>query len=132
MIVKIFRRLLIAIIILLPLMMDMGCKKQARCGCGKDILFDLTKEQAKVYFNEDYTTAQFSPVNNSYATYYFCNPGEMKSKLADFKSGDLLQVSGHVYWECNYLYQASSYTYQMYYKVYMIQVTDISTNLYGK
>ncbi|MDX9810782.1 MAG: hypothetical protein RBU28_00220 [Bacteroidales bacterium] len=130
--VKILRRLLVVVIIVIPLLVDMGCKKQARCGCGKDILFDLNKEPAKVFFNEDYSSAQFSPVSNAYATYYFCNPGEMKSKLEDYKSGDLMQISGHVYWECNYLYQASNYTYQMYYKVYMIQVTDISTDLYGK
>lgn len=129
---KLLRRFLVAVIIIVPLLVDMGCKKQARCGCGKDILFDLVKEDAKVFFNEDYSSAQFSPVNNSYATYYFCNPGEMKSKLADYNSGDLMQISGHVYWECNYLYQASNYTYQMYYKVYMIQVTDITTDLYGK
>jgi len=130
MMISILRKILVVIIITLPVVIDLGCKKQAKCGCGKDILFDLTDEQAKVYFTE--TSASFSPVSNPYATYYFCNPEEMYSKLSEYKTGDFLLVSGHVYWECNYLYQASNYSYQMYYKVYMIQVTEVITELYGK
>jgi hypothetical protein len=56
----------------------------------------------------------------------------MYSKLADYKSGDILLVSGYVYWECNYVYQSSNYQYQSYYKVYMVEVTDVYKNLYGK
>ena len=130
MIVKILRRILVIIIITLPVFTDLGCKKQAKCGCGKDVLFELDAEPAKVYFTE--SNATFSPASNPYSTYYFCNPGEMYPKLSEYKTGDLLLVSGHVYWECNYLYQSSNYSYQTYYKVYMIQVTEVIMDLYGK
>jgi hypothetical protein len=130
MILKIVRKSLVILIIILPVFTDLGCRKQAKCGCGKDVLFDLDREQASVYFTE--STATFSPISNPYSTYYFCNPGEMYPKLAEYKSGDVLLVSGHVYWECNYLYQSSNYSYQSYYKVYNIQVTEVTTDLYGK
>jgi len=134
MIIKILRKVLILSIIILPLMIDLGCKKQPKCGCGKDMLFELDRTQARVYFSE--SQASFSPIDNPYATYYFCNPGEMQSQLADYKSGDLLLVSGRVYWNCSYMYQQSnysySYSYGMMYKVYDIQVSEVTTNLYGK
>ena len=56
----------------------------------------------------------------------------MFPKLTDAKSGDILQVSGHVYWDCNYVYQSSNSSYSSYYKVYNVQATDLSLNLYGK
>jgi hypothetical protein len=56
----------------------------------------------------------------------------MFPKLADYKSGDVLQVSGQVFWECNYLYQSSNSSYSSYYKVYDIKVTDVTVDLYGK
>jgi hypothetical protein len=56
----------------------------------------------------------------------------MFPNLADAKSGDILQVSGPVYWDCNYVYQTSNSAYQSLYKTYDIQVTDLSINLYGK
>jgi hypothetical protein len=55
------------------------------------------------------------------------------SKLKDYSTGDLLLVSGNVYWNCNYLYASSNYSYSYYYyKVYDILVTDVTTDLYGK
>jgi len=129
---NIIRKILVVLIIVAPVFSQSGCKKQAKCGCGKDVLYSLTKEEATVYYNEAGTTISFTTTSDPYSTYNFCNPGEMFPKLADFKSGDVLQVSGHVYWECNYLYQSSNYSYSTYYKVYMIQVTDVSVDLYGK
>jgi hypothetical protein len=129
---QIIRKFLVILIILAPVFSYSGCKKQAKCGCGKDVLYVLTNAQATVYYNESGTSITFSTLDNPYATYNFCNPGEMFPKFADYKSGDVLQVSGSVYWECNYLYQSSNYSYQSYYKVYMIQVTDVTKNLYGK
>ncbi|MCX6321627.1 MAG: hypothetical protein NTX93_07490 [Bacteroidia bacterium] len=129
---QIIRKILVVLIILAPVFSYSGCRKQAKCGCGKDILFTLTNTQATVYYNETGTSITFTPLDNPYATYNFCNPGEMFPKFTDYKSGDILLVSGHVYWECNYLYQTSNYSYQTYYKVYMIQVTDVTVNLYGK
>ena len=74
----------------------------------------------------------FQTEGDLYSTYNFCNPSEMFPKLADAKSGDILQVSGHVYWDCNFVYQSSNSAYQSVYKVYDVQVTDLTLNLYGK
>ncbi|TAL72033.1 MAG: hypothetical protein EPN88_05220 [Bacteroidetes bacterium] len=128
----IIRKIFVVLIILIPVFSYSDCKKQAKCGCDGDVLYTLTNTQAKVYYNETGTNITFSTVDNPYATYNFCNPGEMFYKFKDYKSGDVLLVSGHVFWECNYLYQSSNYSYQTYYKVYMIQVTDVTVNLYGK
>jgi hypothetical protein len=130
---KILRKLLVLMVIVLPLFAGTDCKKQAKCGCDGDMLFTLTREQARVYFNETGSNIYFSTLNNPYSTYYFCNPGEMFSKLTDSKSGDILLVSGVAYWECNFLYQSSNYSYYTsMYKVYQVQVTDVVTDLYGK
>jgi hypothetical protein len=129
---NIIRKTLVVLIIIVPMFSYSGCKKQAKCGCGKDVLFSITKAQAAVYFTSTGSSISFTLVGNPYDTYNFCNPGEMFPKFADFKSGDILEVSGHVYWECNYLYQSSNYSYSSYYKVYMIQVTDVTVDLYGK
>lgn len=132
MILKVTRKILVGLIFIIPLFSYSGCKKQAKCGCGKDVLFTLTDAQATVYFNETGTNITFQTIDNPYSTYNFCNPGEMFPKLKDYKPGDILLVSGHCYWECNYLYQSSNSQYQNYYKVYMIQVTNVYSNLYGK
>lgn len=133
---KAIRKVIVLLIIILPLLADLGCKKQAKCGCGKDVLYELEFEEATVYFNEELTNIQFSPTANPYSTYYFCNPGEVRSQLSENKSGDILFVSGKVYWNCNYIYSQSnysySYSYQSLYRVYDIEVSQVSTNLYGK
>jgi hypothetical protein len=128
----IIRKILVVLIIFTPVFSYSGCRKQAKCGCGKDILFTLTNEQATVYYNEAGTSITFTRLSDPYSTFNFCNPGEMFPKFKDYKSGDILLVSGHAYWECNYLYQTSNYSYPTYYKVYMIQVTDVTIDLYGK
>jgi hypothetical protein len=128
----IIRKIFVVLIIITPVFSYSGCKKQARCGCGKDVLFTLTNVEAYVYYNETGTSITFRTTNDPYSTYNFCNPGEMFPKLTDYKSGDVLQVSGSVFWECNYLYQSSNYSYGTYYKVYMVQVTDVTVDLYGK
>jgi len=130
--VHILRKILVVFIFFAPVISYSGCKKQAKCGCDGDVLFSLTSEPATVYYNETGTNIQFITLADSYSTYYFCNPTEMFPKLTDYKSGDVLQVSGRVYWECNYLYQSSNSSYQTYQKVYQIQVTDVTVNLYGK
>jgi hypothetical protein len=128
----ILRKILVILIFAAPVISYPGCKKQAKCGCGKDVLFTLTNSRAHVYFNEAGTNIYFQTVNDPYSTYYFCNPGEMFPKMTDYKSGDELLVSGHAYWECNYLYQAGNSSYTSYYKTYVIQVTDCFMDLYGK
>lgn len=120
-------------IIFAPVVSYTGCKKQAKCGCDGDMLFTLTKTPAYVTFNETGSTITFTPVDNPYAYYNFCNPGEMFPKLSEAKSGDILLVSGTAFWECNYLYQSSNSGYQSsYVKVYMMQVTNVESDLYGK
>ncbi|MEI6047648.1 MAG: hypothetical protein WCS03_02030 [Bacteroidota bacterium] len=128
----IIRKFLVVLIIIAPVFSYSGCKKQAKCGCDGDTLYTLTNAQATVYYNETKTSITFTTLTDPYSTYNFCNPGEMAPKFDDYKSGDVLLVSGHVFWECNYLYQSSNYSYQTYYKVYMIQVTDVTVDLYGK
>jgi hypothetical protein len=129
---NILRKILVVLIIFAPVFSYTGCRKQAKCGCGKDVLFTLTNTSAYVYFNETGTNISFQTLGDVYSTYYFCNPSEMFPNLADAKSGDILLVSGHVYWDCNYVYQSSNYSYGSYYKVYQVQVTGLTLNLYGK
>ncbi|MGA2407513.1 MAG: hypothetical protein ABSF81_12315 [Bacteroidales bacterium] len=129
---NIVRKILVALIIIAPVISYTGCKKQPKCGCGKDVLITLTNSQANVYYNATGTSIYFQTLGDPYSTYYFCNPSEMFSKLTDAKSGDLLLVSGSVYWDCNYVYQSSNSSYQNIYKVYDVQVTDLTLNLYGK
>jgi hypothetical protein len=131
--INIIRKILVVAIILAPVFSYTGCKKQPKCGCEGDALFTLTNEQATVFYNETGTSITFQRLNNPYDSYNFCNPGEMFPKFKDYKSGDVLLVSGSAFWECNYLYQSSNYQYgASYYKVYMIHVTDVTVDLYGK
>ncbi|MCX6326379.1 MAG: hypothetical protein NT144_06985 [Bacteroidia bacterium] len=130
----IIRKILGVLIIFTPAFSYSGCKKQAKCGCDGDILYALTKEQATVYYNESGTSIQFSTLTDPYSQYYFCNPGEMFKIFTDnkYKTGDVLQVTGDVFWDCTYLSQSSNGSYQSYYKVYQIMVTDVTVDLYGK
>ena len=132
MIGQIIRKFLVVMIIVVPVFSYSGCKKQAKCGCDGDTLFALDKTDAKVYYDASGTSITFQTTDDAYSTYNFCNPQEMFPKFKDYKSGDVLQVSGSVYWDCSYLYQQSNYSYQTYYKVYVVRVTDVSLNLYGK
>jgi hypothetical protein len=129
---NVIRKILVVLIFITPLISYSGCKKQAACGCGKDVLYTLNDTPCYVYFSEAGAGITFLTLGDPYSTYNFCNPTEMFPKLADYKSGDILLVSGFVYWECNYVYQSSNYQYQSYYKVYMCEVTDVYKNLYGK
>jgi hypothetical protein len=131
--VNFIRKILVILIIILPAISYSGCKKQKKCGCGKDELFTLTNQSAYVYFNETGNVMYMSTVGDPYSTYHFCNPTEMFPKVENYHSGDELLVSGHVYWECNYVYQSSNNSYQTsMYKVYNIQVTNVFLDMYGK
>ncbi len=112
---------------------DSSCKKQAKCGCGKDVIFTVTSEKAFVYFNEETGTAYFNPITNSLATFYFCNPSEMMPVLTNYESGDILLITADIYYDCNYMYQTSNSSYyQPIYQVYNAQVTLVEDDLYGK
>ena len=69
--VRIFRKIVITIVILLPLFISTDCKKQAKCGCEGDVLFSLTKEPSVVNFNETGTSITFIPVSNPYKYFIF-------------------------------------------------------------
>jgi hypothetical protein len=129
---RFIRKLLVALVIIAPVFSNTDCKKQDKCGCDGDVLFTLDKAQVTIYINSTGNSITFAPVGNPYETYNFCNPNEMLPKLADVKSGDMVLVSGDAYWECNFLMQSSNSSYQSYYKVYMIKVTDVGSDLYGK
>jgi hypothetical protein len=128
---NIIRRILVALIIFAPAFSYTGCKKQAKCGCGKDVLSTLAATSCYIYWTDGATITAIV-VGDAYSTYVFCNPSEMFPKLADAKTGDILQVSGSAYWDCTYVSQSSNSSYQSLYKTYDIQVTDMSINLYGK
>jgi hypothetical protein len=129
---NILKKLFIIVFVVLTAVISTDCKKQTKCGCGKDVLFTLTNASANIYFNETGTSIYFQLLGDMYSTYYFCNPSEMFPNLADAKSGDILQVSGLVYWDCNYVYQSSNSAYTSAYKVYNVQVTELTLDLYGK
>lgn len=126
------RKLLLSLIIIVPVFSSTDCKKQPKCGCEGDMLFTLSKTQAMVYFNEDGTSISFQTLNDSYSSYNICNPSDMFPGMSDANSGDILLVSGTVYWDCTYLYQSSNSSYQNPYKVYSVQGTEILLDLYGK
>ena len=128
---NIIRRILVALIIFAPALSYTGCKKQARCGCGKDALLTLSEASCIITWT-DGSTIWANVVGDMYSTYIFCNPTEMFPSLADAKSGDILQLSGPVYWDCNYVYQSSNSSYMSLYKTYDVQVTALTQNLYGK
>ncbi len=125
--------MLVALIIIAPVLTNTDCKKQAKCGCGNDVLFTLNSISANILFTDPGAPIYCMTVGDPYSTYAFCNPTEMYSKLADAKTGDILLVSGTVYWNCAYVYQSSNSSYQQsIYKSYDIQVTDLTLDLYGK
>ena len=125
------RRILVALIIITPIFSYTGCKKQAKCGCGKDVLRTINTTSAYIYWSTP-ASISFQIVGDAYSTYTFCNPTEMFPNLANAKSGDILLVSGHVYWDCNYVYQSSNSSYRSPYYVYNVQVTGLILDLYGK
>lgn len=127
----ILRKSIIVLIIIAPLITDLGCKKQPKCGCGKDVIFELTGGAANVYYSIDSRSAYFYSAMSSGSTYYFCNPGKWIDTLKTFTSGQELLVSGKVYYECNYLMNAGNYGYYIP-PVYQVDVTDIKENNYGK
>jgi hypothetical protein len=130
--VSIIRKIIVILIITVPMLSYTGCKKQAKCGCGKDVLFTLTNTVAHVYWQTGGSIISFQTISDPYSNYYFCNPSEMYPKLQGYKSGDELLVSGNVYWECNYLSQAGNSSYGSSYRVYNIQITDVHMDMYGK
>lgn len=124
--------MLIVLIIIFPAITDLSCKKQPKCGCGKDVIFTLNDEAATVYFSTVTKQAYFYPISSTDgSTFYFCNPGEMMSTLSKYKSGDLFLVSGNAYYECTYIMNNGNNGYYLP-PVYQVKVTSLKEDLYGK
>jgi hypothetical protein len=128
---KSIQKILFLTVILLPFLLQQSCKKQPKCGCGKDMIFELKSKEVMVVYNEATNDARFYPVVNNNSTYYFCNPGNWIDTLKTMNTSQYLLLSGKVYYECNYLYQNSNYYYQLP-PVYQVDVTDIQEDNYGK
>ena len=128
---EIIRKVAVMMIILIPLLADQGCKKQPKCGCGKDVIFELDENAVYINLNEASNTIIFYPIVSTGATYYFCNPGQWMDTLKTMDTEHYLLISGKVYYECNYLYNSGNYYYQIP-PVYQVEVTAISEDNYGK
>jgi hypothetical protein len=128
----IIRKLAVILIITLPLFSWSGCKKQAKCGCGKDVLYTITKQvlnRSSIVFGTDGATASFQM---GYDTYYFCNPVEMYAIYNNLAGEDQILISGDVFWECTYLMNSGSSQYYQMYRVYNIDVSALEAYVYGK
>jgi hypothetical protein len=131
---RLLRKTLLIVVLFAPLFTNTDCKKQKKCGCGKDVLNEFSGP-GHVFFTDENPTIAMQPVGNYIDTYSFCNPDEVrqKSEFANIKYGEEVMVFGHVYWDCNFVMQSSnSYQYGSYYRAYNIYVTDIYMDMYGK
>jgi hypothetical protein len=124
-------KLLLSFIILIPLFSDLGCKKQPKCGCGKDLIFDITDGQANVYYIENSKTAYFYSASSSGSTYYFCNPGQWIDSLKKYPQGKVLLISGKAYYDCTYLMNSGNYGYYIP-PTYQVEVSNIREDKYSK
>lgn len=124
-------KVVVTALFLVPLFFNTECRKQPRCGCGKDVIFTIKDEPVNLQYNESTNTIIFSPALNPYSTYYFCNPIEWMEKVKKFDIREHILVSGDVFYECNYLYQSGNYYYQIP-PVYQITVTSLKEDNYGK
>lgn len=128
------RKILVILIILTPLFSDLGCKKQPKCGCGKDVVFEITDGQAQVYYSESSKSASFISIMSTGSSYYFCNPGKWIDSLKVYTNntqGAVLLVTGKCYYECNYLMNSGSYGYPIP-PVYQVDVTNVKKDNYSK
>jgi hypothetical protein len=128
---NLIRKLVILSIFVTPVLFQQGCKKQPKCGCGKDVIFSLTDASVMITYSETSNTAIFYPVSNDGSTYYFCNPGKWIDSLKKLNTAQPILLSGKVYYECNYLYNSGNSYYQMP-PVYQVDVTAIKEDNYGK
>jgi hypothetical protein len=129
----IYRKLIIVLIIIVPFIADLGCKKQPKCGCGKDVIFELSDNRVLVYYSTTGGSAQFVPADNSGSSgssYYFCNPGDYSDTLKTYPQGQLFLVSGKAYYECNYLMNSGNTGYFIP-PVYQVTVTALKEDNYG-
>jgi hypothetical protein len=133
MIVKIIRKSCIALIFLAAVFISTDCKKQIRCGCGKDVYKSFTSAPSYIYFNADKSVITSQVVGVSYGVYNFCNPSQMADKLADTQYGDIMLVTGKIYYDCTSVYQQSNQGYNTsLVQYFQLEVTDLELDMYGK
>ena len=128
------RKLLVILIILTPLFSDLGCKKQPKCGCGKDVVFEISDGQAQVYYDESSKSAYFLSVMSTGSYYYFCNPGKWIDSLKVYTNntqGAVLLLTGKCYYDCTYLMNAGNYGGYLP-PTYQVDVTNIKKDNYSK
>lgn len=132
MVTYILRKILVALVVLIPIVSFHSCKKQEKCGCDGDVLFTITSQL--MYRSEIYVTGEGSTMKfmDGYDTYDFCNPVEMYPLYSNISPTDQILLSGDVFWDCNYVSQTSQSSYYSYYKYYNIKVTELKSYLYGK
>ena len=114
-----------------PVVGYQSCKKQPKCGCGKDVLFELTDAQVIVQFDEATNYAIFYPVSSNGSRYIFCNPDDWIDSLKKLNTKEYLLVSGKAYYECNYLMNSGNSYYQQP-PVYQVEVGSVKADNYGK
>lgn len=124
-------KLLLVLIFLIPAITDQGCKKQPKCGCGKDVIGTLEYSQVYISYDTTSKSALFYPVLSTGATYYFCNPGRWIDTLKTMNTKQTLLLSGKIYYECQYLMNSGNYGYYTP-PVYQVDVTAIKEDNYGK
>lgn len=107
-----------------------SCKKQIRCGCDGDMINSFVEMPVIIYYDAEAGSAQFTFEGNPLAKYYFCNPTEMMPELSKYESGTKVLIDCQIFYECNYMMQASN-SYSSYYQAYMVQVDKIQSSLYG-
>ncbi len=129
--IKLIFRTPFLVVVILMFLLSGGCKKQPKCGCGKDVIFTLNDAPVKIQYNESTKTIIFSTISNPLSTYYFCNPMQWMDSLKKLNTREYILVSGDVFYECNYLYQSGNYYYQLP-PVYQITVTSLREDNYGK
>jgi hypothetical protein len=129
---NILRKIVVALIIVLPAFSNHSCDKQEKCGCDGDILFSVDKKV--MYYNQLIVMSEGATIRfqEGYNTFDFCNPVEMYPIYQGLDQDEQIQISGDVYWDCSYVSSASQSSYYYYYKYYNIKVTELKSFLYGK
>jgi hypothetical protein len=122
----------IALLGLVAIISDSGCKKQPKCGCDGDSLDTIFQGHVYITYNETSNIAQFTPIYDSYSIFYFCNPQEFMGELTKFEQGEEILVTGPYFYDCTYLMNSSNTGSYTPWKVYQIKVTAVSSYDYGK
>src|SRR5664280_3092109 len=63
------KRIFVVLIIIAPVFSYSGCKKQARCGCGKDVIKSFAGTSCTITWTEGGGTIYAQTVGDAYSTY---------------------------------------------------------------